>query len=110
MSKVAILHTQPKTILEDYSQLLDIIDYQSFLNKNLNTVIKINLSWSLFYPACSTPPWQLNGVLKKLIEDGFAKENIFPVENQTVVTNPWKGAYLNKWNEVLNKYGTTYRS
>ncbi|MHA1973634.1 MAG: DUF362 domain-containing protein [Candidatus Hodarchaeales archaeon] len=109
MSKVAILHTQPKTILEDYSKLLDIIDYQSFLNKKINTIIKINLSWSLFYPACSTPPWQLDGVLKKLISDGFTNENIIPVENQTVVTNPWKGAYLNKWNEILKKYGTTYR-
>jgi len=109
MSKVAIIFTNPKTVLNDYSTLLDHINYQSFLKRDLNTIIKINLSWSLFYPACSTPPWQLDGVLKKLIEDDFQPEKIIPVENQTVVTHPWKGAYYNKWLPILTKYNAKYR-
>ena len=109
MSKVAIIFTNPKTDLNDYSTLLDHINYQSFLKRDLNTIIKINLSWSLFYPACSTPPWQLDGVLKKLIEDDFQPEKIIPVENQTVVTHPWKGAYFNKWLPILTKYNAKYR-
>jgi uncharacterized protein (DUF362 family) len=69
-------------------------------------VLKINLSWSLYYPACSTEPWQLEGVLKTLVGDGY--KNIHPVENRTVVTDVWKGAKGNKWLPVLKKYGLRY--
>jgi uncharacterized protein (DUF362 family) len=60
----------------------------------------------LYYPACSTQPWQLEGVLKTLIEDGYKK--IHPVENKTVVTKPWLGAKQNKWLPVLEKYGLRF--
>jgi len=109
VSKVAVIPTSSKTVLEDYTKALDIIDYTSFMDKQIDTIIKINLSWSLFYPACSTPPWQLEGVLHKLRNDGFDPSKIIPVENQTVVTHPWKGAYLNKWLPILKKYETEYR-
>ncbi len=109
MSKVAIIPTNPKSVLDDYSNLMDLINYQEFIKKELNTIIKINLSWSLFYPACSTPPWQLEGVLSKLVTDGFQSEKIIPTENQTVVTHPWSGAFKNKWLPILKKYNTDYR-
>ena len=109
MSKVAIVPTKPQTVIDDYAKALDLIDYQSFIKQNLNTIIKINLSWSLFYPACSTPPWQLDAVIKKLVDDGFKPETIIPTENQTVVTHPWKGAFFNKWLPTLKKYQTQYR-
>ncbi|MHA2101657.1 MAG: DUF362 domain-containing protein, partial [Candidatus Kariarchaeaceae archaeon] len=109
MSKVAIIPTNPKSVLDDYSNLMDLINYQEFIKKELNTIIKINLSWSLYYPACSTPPWQLDGVLNKLLSDGFKSDKIIPTENQTVVTHPWSGAYKNKWLPILKKYNTEYR-
>ena len=31
-------------------------------------------------------------------------KDVVAVENQTVVTHPWKGAYLNKWLPLLEKY------
>ncbi|MFX0126123.1 MAG: DUF362 domain-containing protein, partial [Candidatus Hodarchaeota archaeon] len=109
MSKVAIIKTSAPNVIEDYSKLLDLIDYQSIINKELNTIIKLNLSWTLFYPACSTPPWQLDGLLHKFIQDGFNPEKIFPTENQTVVTHPFKGAFGNKWSPLFKKYKTKYR-
>ncbi len=109
MSKVAIIPTNPKSVLDDYSNLMDLINYQEFIKKELNTIIKINLSWSLFYPACSTPPWQLEGVINKLVSDGFQSDKILPTENQTVVTHPWSGAFKNKWLPILEKYKTEYR-
>jgi hypothetical protein len=83
MSKVAILSTSPEQVVTDYSRILDLINYQNILKKDLDTIIKINLSWSLFYPACSTPPWQLEGVIQKFIEDDFDPAKIIPTENQT---------------------------
>ena len=109
MSKVAIIQTQPQTVIDDYGKLLELIDYQSFIKKELDTIVKINLSWSLFYPACSTPVYQLDGILKKLREDGYDSGKIIPTENQTVVTHPYKGAYGNKWLPIFKKYQTQYR-
>ena len=107
MSKVAILKTSPETAIEDYSRLMHLADSESFLSKENKTVIKLNLSWSLYYPACSTPPWQLEGALKTFKEDNY--KDIIAVENQTVVTHPWKGAYNNKWLPILNRYGVEFQ-
>ncbi|MBD3318557.1 DUF362 domain-containing protein, partial [Candidatus Woesearchaeota archaeon] len=73
--------------------------------KNHELILKLNLSWSLYYPACSTEPWQLEGVLKPLVRDGYT---IRAVENKTVVTDVWKGAKGNKWLPILKKYRQKY--
>ena len=106
MTKVALIKTSPTTVIEDYWRLMNLAEYQRFLPKDKRMILKLNLSWTLFYPACSTPPWQLEGVLKTLREDGY--KDIVAVENQTVVTHPWKGAYYNKWLPVLKKYGVEF--
>lgn len=106
MSQVAVLKTTPKTVLDDYGKLMRSIDYQKYLPKNKTTIIKLNLSWSLYFPACSTEPWQLEGVLKTLREDGY--EDIVAMENKTVVTDPLKGVRQNKWLSVLEKYNVDF--
>jgi len=108
MSKVVVLKTSPGTVLEDYKKLLKLAQYEKYISKDKETVIKLNLSWTKYFPACSSEPWQLEGLLKTLLEDGFQKEKLFPVENKTVVTNPVKGAENNKWLSVLNKYGIEF--
>ena len=102
-SKVVVLKANPRTILDDYKELMHLADYENFLPKENKTVVKLNLSWSLYYPACSTPPWQLEGALKTFKEDNY--KDIIAVENQTVVTHPWKGAYYNKWLPILKWRG-----
>lgn len=105
MSKVFIAKTSPKTVVADYQKLLRSADYKKSLDASAPIVIKINLSWTKFYPACSTPPWQLEGLVKTLLEDGFSRSQIIPVENRTVVTNVQKGSMNNGWVQVLKKYG-----
>ncbi|MBI4037215.1 DUF362 domain-containing protein [Candidatus Daviesbacteria bacterium] len=105
MSTVYIKNISPKTVLEDYQKLLHQAHYLQAFDRTVPIVIKINLSWTRFYPACSTPPWQLEGVLKTLIEDGVKPKDIIPVENRTVVTNVIKGSQNNKWLPILKKYG-----
>ncbi|MGB9979153.1 DUF362 domain-containing protein [Methanobacterium sp.] len=102
MSRVALLKTSPETVIEDYYKLMHLTDYEKSLSKQDKTVLKLNLSWTLYYPACSTPPWQLEGVLNALKKDNY--KDIVAVENQTVVTHPWKGAYYNKWLPLLNNH------
>jgi len=105
--QVAIMKTSPETVINDYSSLMRSIAYQQFLPREREVILKLNLSWSLYFPACSTQPWQLEGVLKTLIEDGYKK--IHPVENKTVVTKPWLGARENRWLPVLEKYGLRFK-
>ena len=104
---VTVIKASPQTILQDYEKLMHLAEYQKFVQKNKETILKLNLSWSLYYPACSTEPWQLDGVLKTLITDGY--KNLHAVENKTVVTNPLKGAEGNKWLPVIKKYGQTFQ-
>lgn len=104
-SKVVVLKTNPETVLDDYRKLMHLAEYEKFISKDKDTLIKLNLSWTKYFPACSSQPWQLEGVIKTLIEDGFSKEKLFPVENKTVVTNPRKGALNNKWLQILRTYG-----
>jgi len=107
-SKVVVLKTSPQSILEDIRKLMHLAEYEKSLSKDKDTLIKLNLSWTKYFPACSTQPWQLEGTLKTLLDDGYKKEHLIPVENKTVVTNPVKGAKNNKWSPLFDKYGLTY--
>ena len=104
-AKVAVLKTSPATVLEDYKKLMHLADYRNYLSTDTDTIIKLNLSWTKYFPACSSQPWQVEGVVKTMLEDGYRQEQLLPVENKTVVTNPVKGAINNKWMPVLKKNG-----
>ena len=106
--KVAVINTRPETVLEDYREVMALAGYREAISPDLDTVVKLNLSWTKYFPACSTQPWQLEGVLKTLIEDGFAVNRLFPVENKTVVTDPRQGALENQWSPVLERYGLPF--
>jgi uncharacterized protein (DUF362 family) len=107
MSNVAVMKTSPETVVNDYYSLMNLAEYKKSLKKETSTILKLNLSWTLYYPACSTPPWQLEGVLNALKTDGY--KDVVAVENQTVVTHPWKGAYYNKWLPILNSHEINFK-
>jgi len=103
-AKVVVLKTSPESVVDDYSKLMHLADYGSNISKDIPALIKLNLSWTKYFPACSSQPWQVEGVIKTLIQDGFRKDMIFPVENKTVVTNPMEGSENNCWSTILNKF------
>ncbi|NOT57283.1 MAG: DUF362 domain-containing protein [Deltaproteobacteria bacterium] len=105
---VVVLKTTPASVLDDYRRLLHLAEYQGYIRKEHETILKLNLSWTKYFPACSTQPWQLEGVVRTLVEDGFAREALLPVENKTVVTDPRQGAVNNRWVPVLERYGLTF--
>ena len=107
MTKVAILKTSSTTVIQDYGRLMNLAEYQNYIKKTKTTLIKLNLSWTLYFPSCSTQPWQLDGVLNKLTSDGY--KDIVAVENKTVVTDPIEGAKQNKWYNILSKYNIQYK-
>lgn len=104
-SKVAVLKTSPETVLADYGKLMRMAEYEKYIPKDKDTALKINISWHKFYPACSTTPWQLEGVIKTMLEDGYNKELIHACHNRTVVVSAKKGEINNKHKKVVDKYG-----
>lgn len=107
-SKIYVIKTSPETVLEDYHKLLHLAEYQKYFSPLNKIIVKLNLSWSKFFPACSSPPWQLEGVIKTMLEDGYDPKRIFTAENRTVVTNIEKGLKGNKWNPIIEKYNVWF--
>lgn len=105
---VAVLKTNPGDVLRDYDRLMHLAEYEGFIDKRKDTVLKLNLSWTKYFPSCSSQPWQLDGVAGTLLQDGFQREKLFPVENKTVVTNPHQGAANNLWLPVLKRHGLPF--
>jgi uncharacterized protein (DUF362 family) len=103
-AKVAVLLTRAESILDDYGRLMRLVNYASYLPKDKTTQLKINISWHVYFPSCSTAPWQLEGVVKTLLDDGYSREKLVLCQNATVVVDPRVGARLNKLEGVAEKY------
>tara|TARA_Y100001970_G_scaffold257661_2_gene336630 strand:- start:75034 stop:76113 length:1080 start_codon:yes stop_codon:yes gene_type:complete len=97
-SKVAVIKTSPETVLGDIKAAMQLAEYKDYLESSLDVILKINTSWQHYYPACSTSPWQLDGVITALKGDGF--NNIIPAHNGTVVVDSREGELNNKHKTV----------
>jgi len=107
-SQVAVLRTRPETVVADYGRLMRLVKYDQVLPRDQDLIVKLNLSWTKYFPACSSQPWQVEGVAKTMLEDGYVRERLLPLENKTVVTDPWAGARNNRWLPVLEALGLSF--
>jgi len=96
------LKTTPDTVLEDYSRLLALAGMEEGLPKSVETILKMNVSWQTWYPACSTTPWQLEGVIRALQAAGYTK--LTGAHNDTVVVDVKDGEKNNKLRHVTDQY------
>jgi len=103
-ARVAVVRTRPETVLADYARVMDLAGYRNALSRDRDTLLKLNLSWTKYFPSCSSQPWQVDGVLEKMLSDGYARHRLIPIENKTVVTNPREGCRNNRWEPVLAKH------
>ena len=101
--KVAVVYTTPETVLDDIDRAMRLADYRRHLPQDLTTLLKINISWQHYYPACSTTPWQLEGVIAALRSDGYRE--LISTHNGTVVVDAREGAVNNKHDVVERKHG-----
>jgi uncharacterized protein (DUF362 family) len=103
-SKVAILRTRPATVLADYHRLMNLADYQSVVDREADSALKINISWHFFFPGSSTVPWQLEGVIRAMKADGYRPELIHGCHNRTVVIDAHLGERENKQINVIEAH------
>ena len=106
-SKVAVLFTSPDSVLEDYDRLFDLAGGKTALQPGIPTIIKDNITWHFPMPAANTTPWQLEGVIRSLRQAGF--DDLTCVQNQTVVTNAFKGEDLNGYLPIFRHYNIPVR-
>ncbi len=104
-SKVAVLRTTPATVLRDYHELMNLAGYQNVVAKDADTALKVNISWHFFFPASSTTPWQLEGVIRAMKQDGYKPDLIHACHNRTVVIDARFGERENKQLDVVQAHG-----
>src|SRR5687768_628589 len=107
-ARVAVVRTRPETVLEDYARVMELARYRDTISRDRDTLLKLNLSWTKYFPACSSQPWQVDGVIGKMLADGYDRKRLIPIENKTVVTSPREGCRNNRWEPVLERHGLTF--
>ena len=106
LGKVAVLYTTPESVLEDYGRLMNLADYRSALLPGVQTLLKVNISWQHYYPACSSAPWQIEGVVNELRRGGY--EDLVAAHNGTVVVDPVEGRVNNRHAAVEDRLGVPH--
>jgi uncharacterized protein (DUF362 family) len=101
-AKVAVLRTQPETVLGDYQRLFELAGGAEALDPSATTILKDNISWHYPMPSANTTPWQLEGTIRALRGAGF--DDLVCVQNQTVVTSAFKGEDLNGYVPIFRHY------
>jgi len=101
-SVVAALCTQPQTVLQDYQRLFELAGGAEALQPDTTTILKDNITWHFPMPGTNTTPWQLEGIILALRQAGF--DDLVCVQNQTVVTNAFKGEDLNGYLPIFRQH------
>jgi uncharacterized protein (DUF362 family) len=101
-SKVAVLKVQPGHVLADIERLCELAGMPQALNPAAATILKDNISWHYPFPGANTTPWQLEGTVLALKRAGF--QELTCVQNETVVTDAFKGEVNNQYLPILKRY------
>ena len=99
---VAVLKTSPETVLDDFQRVMTLAGFEAALPRGVPTGLKINISWQTWYPACSSEPWQLEGVIRAMQGAGYT--DLVGVHNDTVVVDTRVGEFNNKHRFVTDRY------
>ena len=102
-ARVAVIRTRPESVLDDVGAMMRGLRYTDVLDSGKRTILKDNISWHLPFLSANTTPWQLEGVLRTMREDGY--EDLMGLHNGTVVTDAHRGDELNKFAGVYRRYG-----
>jgi uncharacterized protein (DUF362 family) len=106
-SKVAVLYTTPETIHQDYGRLIELAGGKEALQVQVPTILKDNITWHFPMPGANTTPWQLEGTILALRQAGI--NDLVCVQNQTVITNTFKGEDLNGYVPIFKHYNIPVR-
>jgi uncharacterized protein (DUF362 family) len=104
-SVVSVIKATPETVLDDVARAMRNAGFGDAITSDVETCLKINVTWHLYMPGTSSTPWQLEGVVRALLESGFPASSLWGVHNDTVVVDSRAGEVANKQKPVCDKYG-----
>src|SRR5919106_2040063 len=85
----AVLYTSAPKVVDDIGRAMRMAGFQDALDRTAPTAMKVNISWQHWYPGCSSTPWQIEGVVRALPDEGFG--DILAAHNGTVVVDSYEG-------------------
>jgi len=91
---VAVIKTTPEKVLDDTKKIMRDAGILDVLPKDKTVILKDNISWHFPFLSANTTPWQLEAVIQLLKEENYSE--VTCVQNETVVTNAYKGEKLNR--------------
>jgi uncharacterized protein (DUF362 family) len=103
-SRVAVIKATPETVVDDVMKVMKMGGSEETLKAAADVALKINITWHLYMPGCSTTPWQLEGAIRQLQAQGFTTEQMHGVHNDTVVVDARVGEPNNHLTKVLDQY------
>ncbi len=101
-SVVAIVKTKPETVLNDTKSIMMDAGLKDHLPVDKPVILKDNISWHFPFLSANTTPWQLEATIQCLKENGYT--DISAVQNETVVTNAFKGEKLNRYVPIFRNH------
>jgi hypothetical protein len=102
-----VLRVQPENVLEQIGRLCELAGMRETLAAGSTTILKDNISWHFPFPAANTTPWQLEGTIQALRAADYS--DLVCVQNQTVVTDAFKGEDLNHYLPIFKAYSVPIR-
>ena len=96
---------RPATVLSDYHASDEPGGLPGRRRTDADTALKVNISWHFFFPGSSTTPWQLEGVIRAMKQDGYDPKLIHACHNRTVVIDAHLGERENKQINVVEAHG-----
>jgi len=103
-SKVACIKTSPETVHGDYIRLLELAGSTEALDSTKETFTAIDMSWHNHSPACSSSPWQLDGVIGALIDSGISAGSVRALLNESAGIHKHFGEILNRFQLAAKKH------
>lgn len=100
---VSVVKTRPETILDDIGELMTVANYRSALPGDLATILKTSISRQTWYPAASSNPWQIEGIIRQLQNDKY--QRLVAAQNDTVGVDVYTAERNTKHKYVVDKYG-----
>ncbi len=89
---------------------MELASYRDTLEPGRPTAVHASLSRTHFFPSCSTPPWQLDGVIGALISGGCKREDLFAWYDEAYPVSFRQGRVLNRHDPVLERHGVPAES
>ncbi len=100
---VTIVKTTPERVIDNTKTIMRQAGILDELPIDKPVILKDNISWHFPFLSANTTPWQLDATISFLKEAGY--DRISAVQNETVVTDAFKGERLNKYVPIFKKHG-----